>query len=89
MNLETIYEDNSANLIVVSEFTPGKSYITEDGTRIRYFGSEDNDFKFKILTSSPMKGGVKISEFEKPNALEMFWRLLNKASDYEYTDRDY
>ena len=85
INLENIYEDNSADLIIATEHTPGKTYITEDGTRIRFLGNEDGAFKFKIVSTSVLVDSAKISEFEEPNALELFWKLSNKAIENEHT----
>ncbi len=86
INFENIYEDNSGKLTLVRVYKPGKSYITEDGTRIKYLGSEGGTLKFDVINRSPLEDDVKLSEFERPNALELFWKLSNKALKNEHTD---
>ena len=87
INLEILYEDNGGDLIVATSHVQGKTYITEDGTRIMYLGTDNNSLKFKIVKTSPLETGVKLSEFENPKtALPMFWKLLNKDIVYDNTD---
>ena len=81
VNFENLYEDNSSDLVLATVYKIGKTYITENGTRVRYQGEEDGMLSFKIVTKSPLEDGARISDFEKPNALELFWRLSNK--EYE------
>jgi hypothetical protein len=85
INFDHIYEDNSAELIEVQDYELGKTYITEDGTRIKFLGIDNGAFKFKVINGSPMVGGEKVSTFEHPSGLKLFWRLLNKGSN-EDTD---
>jgi len=85
INFENVYEDNSAELALVKNYIVGATYITEDGTRIKYLGFEDDTLKFKVVNTSPLVGGAKISEFEKPNGLKLFWIISNKILNNEYT----
>jgi hypothetical protein len=84
INFENLYEDTKAELVVATDYIKGKNYITEDGTRVKYLGTEDDSLKFKIVTSSPLIDSAKISKFEKPNGLALFWRCLEKVANNDY-----
>lgn len=86
LNFENVYEDNSGELEIVKNYISGRTYITEDGTRIQYLGFEGDTLRFKIISASPLVKGAKVSQWEKPNGLDMFWVTSNKIlnNDYPY-----
>ena len=81
INFENIYEDNSGELELVKDCKIGRCYITENGTRIKYLGEDQGYTSYRVVTKSPLVDGARISDFEKPNALELFWRLSNKTKE--------
>jgi len=84
LNFENIYEDNSGNLVVAEFYDVGKTYITEDGTRVRYMGVDGDSLKFVLVNKSPLVANAKVSEFENPKtALPKFWHLLDKNLKYD------
>ena len=78
LNFENIYEDNRGKLVVAEKYEFGNTYITECGTRIKFLGNEDDTMRFKIINSSPLELGEKVSEYENETFLKAFWAWLDK-----------
>jgi len=79
IDFSKLYEDNKGPLTEVRELVPNSLYITEDGTRIRFLGKEEDSMSFEIETTSPLNEGYVVSELSgDKGGLPLFWKLLNK-----------
>lgn len=75
VNLSCFYEDHVIPLkrVDMTEMSPGKTYITLDGSRIQL--TEERDVV--LINSSPMWDGEKITSLT-PKGVELFFKLIGK-----------
>jgi hypothetical protein len=75
INLDCFFEDYTTPLKKVDmiEMTPGRTYITLDGTRIKLTADRD----IEVVNTSPLWEGEVITSLSH-KGIELFYKLIGK-----------